>query len=476
MQEGNEIIRCLDAGTGNELWQDKYATQGATGAAASHDGPRASPTVADGKVVTLGVRGMMSCLDAETGKVLWRKDDFKSWPQFFTSSSPIVVDGLCIAQLGGGGAGRGGRGGPPGFGGGGAARGEGAQRGEGAASSRGGIVAYDLTSGEEKWKWTEDLPAYASPVLMTIDGQKLVVALTAGKLVALGASDGKLAWETAVGGGGGGGRGGRGGPPGGGFGGFGGGQRGERGGQRGEGGAQPGGGREAGEQAEAAARAAAAKAEEVKQEAVKQEAAKVAQGAAEQRERGAQPGGERRGGPGGGRGGRGGGMGGGRNYNASTPVVNGQTIYYCGAGIKAVKLEKDGDKVVAKELWSNSDEGMNISFNSPVLKDGLLFGLTSNHQYFCVNAETGKTAWTSPRGQKAASGRGSGYGSLVDAGSVLLAITSGAELVAIKPTDAEYNEIARIEVSDSPTYAHLVVAGNRLFVKNQDAVRLLTID
>jgi outer membrane protein assembly factor BamB len=156
--------------------------------------------------------------------------------------------------------------------------------------------------------------------------------------------------------------------------------------------------------------------------------------------------------------------------------VDGQTIYFGGAGIKAVKLEKDGDKVVAKELWNNTDPGMTVSFNSPVLKDGLVFGLTSTHQYFCVNAETGKTAWTSPRGQKAGGGRGEGYGSLVDAGSVLLAITSGSELVVIKPTDAEYNEIARIEVSDSPTFAHLVVAGNRLFVKDQDAVRLLTID
>ena len=70
-------------------------------------------------------------------------------------------------------------------------------------------------------------------MLMSIEGEKLVVALTSGKLGALDASDGKLAWETAFGGGGGG-RGGRGGPPGGGFGG------GQRGGQRGEGGATRG--------------------------------------------------------------------------------------------------------------------------------------------------------------------------------------------------------------------------------------------
>ena len=98
----NEVIRCLDAANGKELWQDKYATQGASGAASPHRGPRSSPTVADGKVVTLGVGGVLSCVDAANGKLLWRKDDFSgAWPRFYTSCSPIVVDGLCIAQLGG---------------------------------------------------------------------------------------------------------------------------------------------------------------------------------------------------------------------------------------------------------------------------------------------------------------------------------------------------------------------------------------
>src|SRR5216684_1664765 len=75
-QEGGEIIRCLDTGTGKELWQDKYDAMGATGPASGFSGPRASPTVADGKVVTLGTRGVLSCLDAATGKLVWRKDDF----------------------------------------------------------------------------------------------------------------------------------------------------------------------------------------------------------------------------------------------------------------------------------------------------------------------------------------------------------------------------------------------------------------
>src|SRR6266581_6064505 len=76
-QAGAEVTRCLEAATGKELWQEKYDTLGATGPASGFSGPRATPTVADGKIVTLGVRGVLSCLDASSGKLLWRKDDVK---------------------------------------------------------------------------------------------------------------------------------------------------------------------------------------------------------------------------------------------------------------------------------------------------------------------------------------------------------------------------------------------------------------
>src|SRR5205823_2411392 len=101
-QGGNEVIRCLDAATGKEEWQDKYEAKPATGPAGGFPGPRSSPTVVDGKVVTLGVSSALSCYEVASGKKLWRKDDFAGkLPMFFTSSSPIIVDGLCIAQLGG---------------------------------------------------------------------------------------------------------------------------------------------------------------------------------------------------------------------------------------------------------------------------------------------------------------------------------------------------------------------------------------
>ena len=66
-----------------------------------------------------------------------------------------------------------------------------------------------------------------------------------------------------------------------------------------------------------------------------------------------------------------------------------------GRGTKAVKIEKQGDGFVAKELWSNPDVAP--QFNTPVLKDGLLFGLSDRGQLFCINADSGQTAWTDTR-------------------------------------------------------------------------------
>jgi outer membrane protein assembly factor BamB len=333
-QDGEEVVRCLEAATGKELWQDKYKTGGATGPAAGFSGPRSSPAVADGKVVTLGVRGVLSCYDAATGKKLWRKEE-STVPRFSVSSSPMIVDGLCIAQLGG--------------------------------ENNGSIVAFDLTSGDQKWKWTDDGTAYSSAVLLNLGGTRAVVAETKGNIVAIGVADGKLLWKTPF--------------------------------------------------------------------AVR--------------------------------------------YNACTPMVDGQTVLYSGAGkgTKAVKIAKEGDNVTAKKLWSNEN---GVQFNTPVVTNGLVFGLSDNSNLFCINAETGKTNWTAPVGAPAGGGGrrggGRGYGSIVDAGSVLLALTPAGQLMVIEPSSKEFKQLASYKVAEKDTYAYPVVVGKRIYVKDRDSLILWTIE
>jgi hypothetical protein len=72
-------------------------------------------------------------------------------------------------------------------------------------------------------------------------------------------------------------------------------------------------------------------------------------------------------------------------------------------------------------------------------------------------------------------GRGGGFGSVVDAGSVLMALTPAGELVVFQPGD-QYVEVAKIKVAQTPTHAYPVIAGNRLFIKDQESVAMLVVE
>ncbi len=327
---GDEVTACLDGTTGNELWADKNPAKAPSGPADQFPGPRSSPTVTDGKVVTLGVQGTLSCFDATSGKVLWRNTDpAKKLPRFFTSCSPIVVEGLCIVQLGG--------------------------------EDKGGIVAYNLASGREKWNWPGDGTAYASPDLLTVNGVKMVVALTAKSLVGVGVADGKVLWQMPF----------------------------------------PTSGMGA--------------------------------------------------------------------YNAATPIVSGQTVYISGTfrGTKALKIEKQGNSYGAKPIWANPQ--LSVQFDTPVLKNGLLFGISSRNYLFCLNAETGKQAWIERvRGDR-------GYGTVVDVGAVLLALPTNGQLIVFEPGE-KFKQVASYKVADEGTYGYPVAAGNRIYIKDFDSVTLWTVD
>jgi outer membrane protein assembly factor BamB len=283
--------------------------------------------VAQGKIVTIGVNGILSCVDAASSKDVWRKDEYPNVvPQFYTGSSPMIVDGMCIAQLGG--------------------------------KSEGAIMAFDLNTGDLKWKWTGEGPQYASPVLMTADGVKQIVTLTDKSLVGVALADGKLLWQIPF---------------------------------------EPKG----------------------------------------------------------------------MAYNAATPIIDGQTVFFTGSGrgAKAVKIEKQGDDFAPKELWSAQ---LAPQFNTPVLKDGLLYCISDKGKMFCLNVTDGKEAWT-------ASDNIGKFGSIVDAGSVLFALPEKTGLIVFKPGDKQFEEVARFKVSDGSIYAHPIIAGNRIFVKDKDSLALWMI-
>ena len=167
-QANREIIAAYDLQSGKLLWQDGVdAPYTMNSAATGHGpGPKSTPTVADGRVFTLGISGFFSAHDLVTGKLLWRKNAPPSPPEFGTASSPLVDGNLVIAFLGGAGA--------------------------------GALAACDVATGAVKWQWTGDGPGYASPILATFAGTRQIITQSQNKLVSVAAADGRLLWEVPI--------------------------------------------------------------------------------------------------------------------------------------------------------------------------------------------------------------------------------------------------------------------------------------
>lgn len=67
----NDIVWCLDAATGKVLWKHQYPES--LDASLYEGGVNATPTVDGDRVYTLSRNGYLFCLNAETGAVIWRK-------------------------------------------------------------------------------------------------------------------------------------------------------------------------------------------------------------------------------------------------------------------------------------------------------------------------------------------------------------------------------------------------------------------
>jgi len=162
-QEGQETALCIDAKSGKELWKTILNPSiELTGGAASHPGPRATPEVGNGKVYTLGTGGQVHCLDAETGKIIWKNLDFTEVPVFYVSMSPLLTDGMCITHLNG--------------------------------HDNGKVVAFNTENGDIIWTLENQPSTYASPVLMEVDGEEFIVLQTETDLLGI-SKKGALLWK-----------------------------------------------------------------------------------------------------------------------------------------------------------------------------------------------------------------------------------------------------------------------------------------
>jgi len=162
---GSERVLCLDAATGRILWTRPYERRYEI---SYPTGPRATPTVVDGKVYSVGAMGDLVCLDADTGEVLWARryiEDFGTRMNPWGMASAPLLDGQKLIVL---------TGGRPGA----------------------CVLALDKDTGREIWRSLEaEDPGYSSPILIDAGGERQLVVWNSLGVYALDPETGGVYWH-----------------------------------------------------------------------------------------------------------------------------------------------------------------------------------------------------------------------------------------------------------------------------------------
>jgi outer membrane protein assembly factor BamB len=157
--------------------------------------------------------------------------------------------------------------------------------------------------------------------------------------------------------------------------------------------------------------------------------------------------------------------------NIVTPVVYKQTLIVSGLdkGTMAIRVIKRGAKWETEQVWMNAEVSMYM--NSPVASGDFLFGLSHKRkgQFFCLDARTGQTVWTS-------NGREGDNAAIVAAGQFMFLLTDNAELIVQRRDAKQFEALRKYSVADSPTWAHPVIIGNRILIKDASSLALLSLD
>jgi outer membrane protein assembly factor BamB len=160
-----ERVLCFDEATGKPLWEFPYPCDYAE--MEYGNGPRASPTIHDGKVYTLGTKGHLVCLDAVSGKSVWLKDLAQEYdaqaPRYGVSAAPLIDEDLLIVCAGG--------------------------------RPDATVIAFDRISGALRWKALSDRAAYSAPIVITAAGKRQLIVWTADNVVGLDPATGKPIWQ-----------------------------------------------------------------------------------------------------------------------------------------------------------------------------------------------------------------------------------------------------------------------------------------
>jgi outer membrane protein assembly factor BamB len=157
-----EAVTCYEANSGKEVWAQQIKSR--FDDPLGGPGPRATPTLAGGKLFTLGGQGWLLCLNPQNGKILWQKDmravADREPPMWGFSSSPLVVGNVVVVQVGG-----------PGD---------------------KGLLAFNVDSGERAWSVECGDDGYSSPQICKILGQDTIIAISKLGMILLDPTNGNV--------------------------------------------------------------------------------------------------------------------------------------------------------------------------------------------------------------------------------------------------------------------------------------------
>jgi outer membrane protein assembly factor BamB len=157
----DEVVSCYRLSTGEPVWRHRDAARFSE--FPGGPGPRATPTVHNGRVYTHGATGIVNALDASTGTRMWTRnsssDTGAEQPGWGFTSSPLVVNDIVVV------------------------------------AASGVLVAYDLATGKPRWQGPRDGAGYSSPHLVVLDGVPQIVLLRGRRTTSFNVADGKVLWE-----------------------------------------------------------------------------------------------------------------------------------------------------------------------------------------------------------------------------------------------------------------------------------------
>lgn len=161
----DEVIACYSVTTGLPVWRHQDAARFWESNAGA--GPRATPSLSDGRVYAFGATGILNALDAANGTVVWSRnaasDTGVKVPGWGFAGSPLVVDDMVIV------------------------------------ATAGRLIAYGLAAGDERWLGPAGGGGYSSPHLATIGGVKQIVLLNGAGAISVAPATGKQLWKYAWG-------------------------------------------------------------------------------------------------------------------------------------------------------------------------------------------------------------------------------------------------------------------------------------